>query len=134
MYSYVGTTRSSLASLNGDVARQSSLLNDWRYDPLNVSLPDLVIALTSPPPKRPNSAETPEVATVVSCSASSMYSVNGWPRRFSVITTPLTAKRLSYDIEPAIEYPPLAPVACTAGPIRIEASSERFDGSVAISS
>ena len=46
--------------------RQSSLLIDSRKVPLKRSLPDLVMAATSPPPNRPNSADTPAVATVVS--------------------------------------------------------------------
>jgi hypothetical protein len=43
------------------------------------------MAFTTPPPNRPYSAEMPLVATVVSWMASSMKSVYGWPRRFSVI-------------------------------------------------
>ena len=75
VYSYVGTVLSSLAALragsasvfsNGVRVRQLSLLNDCRYDPLNMLPPDLVMAFTTPPPKRPYSAEIPLVATVVS--------------------------------------------------------------------
>src|SRR5215471_17968561 len=75
VYSYVGTTLSSFATARvaagrfssyGVNVRQSSLLNDCRYEPLNVLPPDFVIAFTTPPPKRPYSAEMPLVATVVS--------------------------------------------------------------------
>ena len=83
--------------------RQLSLLSVSRKEPLKRLPPDLVTALTTPPVKRPNSAEMPPVATVVSWIASSMKRSNAWPRRFSFSETPLTRKRFSNDIEPAIE-------------------------------
>src|SRR5262252_8530711 len=46
--------------------RQLSLLSVSRNDPLNVFPPDFVMTFTTPPVNRPNSAETPAVATVVS--------------------------------------------------------------------
>ena len=54
------------ASLPVTYARQLSLLSESRNDPLKRLPPDLVIMLTTPPLNRPNSAETPSVATVVS--------------------------------------------------------------------
>ena len=63
---------SSLVSWKGVVARQSSLFSDSRNEPLKSLPPDLVSTLTTPPPKRPYSAEMPPVATVVSWMASSM--------------------------------------------------------------
>src|SRR3954468_9725535 len=132
VYSYVGTVLSSFVSLNGVVVRQLSLLNELRNDPLKRLPPDLVIALTSPPPKRPYSAEIPAVATVVSCSASSMNSVNGCPRRFSVMATPLTMYRLSKDMAPEMLNEPSAPfvlfgpVALTLGASRMLATSVRL--------
>src|SRR6185503_16750926 len=53
--------------------RQLSLLSVSRNEPLNLLPPDLVTTLTTPPLKRPNSAEMPAVATVVSWTASSIY-------------------------------------------------------------
>src|SRR5215813_4189984 len=82
--------------------------------------PDLVMVLTTPPPKRPYSADTAEVEVVVSWMASSMKRSNGWPRRFSLITTPLTMNRFSYDWLPAMLMPRLrglrpGPEATTPG-------------------
>src|SRR6185436_20637904 len=59
--------------------RQLSLLYVSRNEPLNLLPPDLVTTLTTPPLKRPNSAEMPAVATVVSWMASSMYRLFAWP-------------------------------------------------------
>jgi hypothetical protein len=42
----------------------------------------------------------PAVLTVVSWMASSMKRSSGWPRRFSLTTTPLTSHRFSNDIAP----------------------------------
>ena len=79
VYSCVGTTSSSFVSLAkgslgrlGTSARQSSLVIVSRNEPLNWLPPDLLTMLTTPPPKRPNSADTPAVATVVSWMASSI--------------------------------------------------------------
>src|SRR6266542_5750407 len=75
VYSYVGTVLCSLAFVRvgsaracsyGVRVRQLSLLNDCRYEPLKVLPPDFVMAFTTPPPKRPYSAEMPLVAMVVS--------------------------------------------------------------------
>ncbi len=74
---------------------QSSLVRLSRKEPCNSLPPDLVIVLTTPPEKRPYSAEMPETEVVVSSMASSMNRSNGWPRRFSLTTTPLTRNRLS---------------------------------------
>src|SRR5262245_25012627 len=104
-----------------------------RMDPLKRLLPDLVSTLTTPPPKRPYSAEMPVDDTVVSSIASSMYKSYGWPRRLSLTDTPLTMNRFSNDIDPAIEYAPCGPVAWTPGAIRIDALMSRLVGSVDIS-
>ena len=75
---------------NGVRATQSLLSKVMRYEPVNSLPPDLVMACTTPPWKRPNSAETAAVVIVVSWSASSMKSTLAWPRMFSFTTTPLT--------------------------------------------
>ena len=73
VYSYTGTIVSEVVSSgNGVSARQLSLFRLVRNVPLKRLPPDLVMALTTPPLKRPNSAETPDVVIVVSCSESSM--------------------------------------------------------------
>src|SRR6267154_2683315 len=46
--------------------RQLSLLYVSRNEPLNELPPDFVMTLITPPVNRPNSADTPAVATVVS--------------------------------------------------------------------
>src|SRR5438067_1011578 len=51
---------------NGVNERQLSLANDVRNDPLKMLPPDLVMTLATPPSKRPYSADTPAVETVVS--------------------------------------------------------------------
>ena len=56
----------------GTSARQLSLFSVSRKLALNRLPPDLVMTLTTPPPKRPYSAEMPALATVVSWTASSM--------------------------------------------------------------
>ena len=71
-----------------------------RNEPLNALPPDLVIALTMPPAKRPNSADTPAVEIVVSCSASSMNSGSDVRRTLSCATTPLTRIRFSEVMAP----------------------------------
>ncbi len=63
--------------------------------PENRLLPLLVMALTTPPEKRPYSAGIPEVSTWVSCTASSMKTFCGEPNRLSLTSTPLTMNRLS---------------------------------------
>ena len=62
----------SCVDSNGVYERQLSLVNDVRNDPLNRLPPDFVMALATPPENRPYSADTPALATVTSCSASSM--------------------------------------------------------------
>ena len=57
---------------NGVSLRHLSLFSVSRNEPLKRLPPDLVMMFTTPPPKRPYSAETPAVATVVSWIASSM--------------------------------------------------------------
>src|SRR5918999_4842637 len=60
VYSYVGTTLSSLVSLAkespvrlGTSVRQLSLCSVSRNEPVNWLPPDFVIMFTTPPPKRP---------------------------------------------------------------------------------
>ena len=54
-----------------------------------------MIALTTPPLKRPYSAEMPEVSTWVSSMASSMNRLCGCASTLSLTSTPLTMKALS---------------------------------------
>lgn len=79
----VGCTSCVRGSPNGLTVRQASSANVARYDPENVLPPDFVTALTRPPENRPYSAEMPDVVMVVACSASSMKSDSGVPRRLS---------------------------------------------------
>src|SRR5688572_3668651 len=95
-----------------------------RSDPPNSFPPDFVIVLTTPPVKRPYSAEIPPVRMVVSWMASSMNRLCGCPRRFSPTTTPLTRKRLSDEAPPAIENPRLALSARPASPGATPAASD----------
>ena len=98
-------------------------------------------AFTTPPEKRPNSAEMAPVETVVSCTASSMTSGTPWPRMFSLMTTPLTMKRFSKVMAPlmvmvvdALSWElVLGPVLKTPGANRIVELSDRSEGSDAIS-
>src|SRR5262245_9802206 len=96
--------------------------------------PDLVTRFTTPPLKRPYSAETPPTDTVVSWMASSIYRGYGVPRRFSVIATPFTINNDSNELDPAIEYAPLGPVAWTAGACSTDAFTSRVVGRVAMRS
>ena len=74
VYSYVGTTLSIRGSgvvarrsvSNGVSVRHMSLLIELRKLPENRLPPDFVMMLTTPPLNRPNSADTPPLATVVS--------------------------------------------------------------------
>ena len=77
--------------------------------------PDLVMALTTPPPKRPYSAEMAAVLVVVSCSASSMKRSSGVARRLSCTVTPFTMNRFWYDIAPEIVSAPEGPLGTTPG-------------------
>ena len=105
VYSGVGTSFELLVSpANGVKARQLSFSSDRRNDPSRRLLPDFVIALTTPPLNRPNSAETDEVDTVVSWMASSMKDdPSVVRRRLSWITTPFRSTRFSKELAPEIE-------------------------------
>src|SRR5216684_5754875 len=85
---------------NAVLAIHFGFVIESRSEPLNWLPPDLVSVETTPPVKRPYSAEMPPVKIVVSWMASSMKRLCGCPRRFSFTTTPLTMKRLSYDGAP----------------------------------
>ena len=60
-----------------------------------MSPPRLVTTLTTPPEKRPYSAEMPEVSTCVSSMASSMNRLWLVPKMLSLTSTPLIRKTLS---------------------------------------
>ena len=79
------------------------MLKLTRSEPEKSLPPDLVMTFTTPPVKRPYSAEIPDVEAVVSEIASSMKRFNGPPRRFSLITTPLISQRFSKDMAPEME-------------------------------
>ena len=118
----VGTTLSIRGS--GVVARRSvskgvsvrhlSLLSDSRKLPENWLPPDFVMMLTTPPLNRPNSAETPPLATVVSWMASSIAVSNACPRMFSLMLTPFRRNRFSKLTEPPNEKAPAGPVGVYA--------------------
>ena len=84
----------------GGCARQSLLLSVTRNDPEKLLPPCFVMALMTPPVKRPYSAETPEVIVVVSWIESSMKRFVWVPRTGSCRLTPLTVMTLSKDAEP----------------------------------
>ncbi len=69
--SYAGTILSVFVSPSGRSARHESLVNESRNDPLKLLPPDLVIMFTTPPLKRPYSAEMFPVEIFVSWMASS---------------------------------------------------------------
>jgi len=104
-------------------------VSESRREPLNSLPPDFVIVLTTPPVKRPNSAEMPPVRTVVSLIASSMYSGFGCPRRFSFTITPSTRKRLSYEFAPEIVIWLFGPASLTPAERRVMSSMVRPVGS-----
>src|SRR5712671_2994296 len=108
--------------------RHASLSNVVRNDPLILLPPDFVIMLTTPPPKRPYSAEMAPVDTFVSWIASSMNRLSACPRRFSFTTTPLTRYWLSKESAPAIMMLPLGPLAATAGASSTASVSARPTG------
>ncbi len=56
----------------GVLERHLSLVMSRRIEPVNSLPPVLVMTLTTPPEKRPYSAEIPEVSTWTSLIASSM--------------------------------------------------------------
>ncbi len=81
--------------VSGVFATQSWLMTRVRNEPEKSLPPDLVRTLTTPPEKRPYSAEMPAEAVVVSWIESSMNRSRAWPRMFSLTTTPLTRNRFS---------------------------------------
>ena len=96
-----------------------------------------MIAFTTPPEKRPNSAETDPVVTVVSWIASSMKSVSAWPRRFSFTDHAVDQEQVlerhragdgDVCVAESLLLPP-GPVADTFGARGIVAFSERSLGS-----
>ena len=119
---------------NGVSADHESLVNDTRNDPLKTLPPDLVIVLTTPPWNRPYSAEMLPVEIFVSWMASSMNRLRAWPRRFSLITTPLTRLRFSYDSAPDTMMLPFGPLSFTPGASSVAAFSVRPIGSRSIMS
>ena len=100
-----------------------------RNVPLYSLPPDFVSVETTPPVKRPYSAEMPEVMTAVSWMASSMKRLCGCPRRFSLTTTPLTMKTLSYDGPPLMVIWLLTPFGFTPGESRTVWRMSRATGS-----
>jgi hypothetical protein len=115
-----------------------------RSEPLNWLPPDFVIEFTTPPVKRPNSAEIAPVSTVVSWMASSMKSGCAWLRTLSMIATPLTMIRLSKPGLPEITswfadsvlraLLPAVVSPCTPGASAATASGFRAIGSASTSS
>src|SRR5450830_9336 len=89
-------------SPEGEIAVHASSENDVRNEPENWLPPDFVTVLTTPPVKRPYSAETELTDVVVSWIASSMKRVFGVPRMLSMTTAPSTVKRLSNVWPPEI--------------------------------
>ncbi len=89
-------------SFSGSLLFHFSFVKLVRNEPDSRLPPDFVIVETTPPVKRPYSAEMLPVRIVVSWIASSMNRSCGCPRRFSLTTTPLMRKRLSKDGAPAI--------------------------------
>src|SRR5260221_4004695 len=131
--SYTGVTLLTVWSSGKGVSeRHASLLSVVRNDPLNVFPPDLVIALTTPPPNRPYSAEIAPVDTFVSWIASSMNRLSAWPRRFSLTTTPLTRYWLSNERAPDIMMLPLGPLPATPGASSTASFTARPTGSRSI--
>ena len=122
-------TLSAFGSPYGVVLRQSSLSSVTRKEPLKLLPPDFVIALTTPPVKRPNSAEMPEVDVVVSAIASSMKRLFGVPRMLSWMLTPFTVKRLSNDWAPEMTVLPVTALVLTPGERRTDERSVRATGS-----
>src|SRR5256885_14794330 len=104
-------TRNGCASFPEMYPRQLSLFSVSRNEPEKMLPPDFVTTFTTPPLKWPNSADTPSVATGVSCTASSMYGFVAWPRMFSLTFTPLMRNADSNDMAPEIEYAPFGPDA-----------------------
>ncbi len=119
---------------NGVSAAHESFVNETLADPLKTLLPDLVIELITPPWNRPYSAEMLPVEIFVSWMASSMNRFRAWPRRFSLITTPLTRFRFSYDSAPETMMLPPGPLSFTPGASSVAAFNVRPTGSLSIMS
>src|SRR5687768_1017749 len=101
---------------NGVSTVQDGLRRFMRQLPENVLPPLLVTALTTPPLKRPYSAEMPEVSTVVSSMASSMNRFCGCANRLSLTSTPLTMNTLSQAKAPLMTiWPALGDRSVTFG-------------------
>ena len=79
------------------------LVSSSRTLPENRSPPLLVTAFTTPPEKRPYSADKPEVSVCVSAMASSTNRFCGEPRGLSLISTPSILNTLSNANAPLIE-------------------------------
>src|SRR5258705_9782207 len=119
--------------LNGVSFVHRGLVTLSRNEPLKALPPDLVIEFTTPPVKRPYSAEIAPVRVVVSWTASSTNTGCTWLRTFSVTTTPLTMTRLSYPGEPEIEnWPAENVLALMPADNSAAASGERPTGSASI--
>src|SRR6266851_4015084 len=78
------------------------LLKFSRKLPPNVLPPLFVMTLTTPPEKRPYSAEMPPVRMFVCWMASSMNRLFAVPNRLSLMSTPFIMKTLSNDVAPAM--------------------------------
>ncbi len=77
-------------------------MNVVRKEPEKELPPDFVIVFTTPPVKRPNSAEIADEDVVVSWIASSTNRLYGVPRMLSLMTAPSTLNWLSKDCPPEI--------------------------------
>ena len=80
---------------SGVSALHAGLVKFERNAPENRLPPLLVMTLTTPPQKRPYSAEMPEVSTWTSSIASSMNRLFGWPSTLSLMSTPSIRNTLS---------------------------------------
>ncbi len=85
---------------NGVSTLHDGLVKLERNAPENRLLPLFVITLTTPPLKRPYSADTPDVSTWTSWIASSMNRALGWPSTLSLMSTPSIRNTLSYANAP----------------------------------
>src|SRR5450432_1394544 len=102
-------------SFAGVIADHAGSVRLVRKEPEKTFPPDFVTVLTTPPEKRPNSAETLDVVVVVSWMASSMKRLRAAPRTLSLTTTPFTVKRLSKDCAPEIVAAPFGPFVLIPG-------------------
>ncbi len=97
------------------IADHASFVSVVRNDPENELPPDFVIVFTTPPVKRPYSAEIEDEEVVVSWIASSTKRLYGVPRMLSLMTAPSTLNWLSNDCAPEIVYAPFGPFWLTPG-------------------